>query len=135
MNSQGTIMQVFGYFNNNSGAYVCYPPSSVGTSLLKKYGMTFDDTDGLNRSASMVSTADHSAIVLSYFDGKTNQLFLMPTEYAYGSLQSPDVIYLGSTGMAPMRLYAPEGLAATACAAANANWLEGPLMKFSNVNS
>ena len=43
----------------------------------------------------MVSTADHSAIVLSYFDGKTNQLFLMPTEYAYGSLQSPDVIYLG----------------------------------------
>lgn len=53
MNSQGTIMQVFGYFNNNSGAYVCYPPSSVGTSLLKKYGMTFDDTDGLNRSASM----------------------------------------------------------------------------------
>ena len=49
MNSQGTIMQVFGYFNNNSGAYVCYPPSSVGTSLLKKYGMTFDDTDGLNR--------------------------------------------------------------------------------------
>ena len=28
-----------------------------------------------------------------------------------------------------------EGLAATACAAANANWLEGPLMKFSKVNS
>ena len=34
-------------------------------------------------------------------------------------------------GMVP----APEGLAATACAAANANWLDGPLMKFSKVNS
>ena len=108
MNSQGSIMQVFGYFNNNSGAYVCYPPSAVNTSLSKKYGMTFDDADGLNRSASMVSTADHSAVVFSYFDGKTNQLFLMPTEYAYGSLQSPDVIYLGSTGTAPMRLYDAE---------------------------
>ena len=32
-------------------------------------------------------------------------------------------------------LYAPEGLAATACAAANANWLDGPRMKFSNVKS
>ena len=32
-------------------------------------------------------------------------------------------------------LYAPEGFAATACAAANANWFDGPLMKFSNVNS
>ena len=32
-------------------------------------------------------------------------------------------------------LYAPEGLAATAWAAAKANWLEGPRMKFSKVKS
>ena len=37
--------------------------------------------------------------------------------------------------LADMEVKAPEGFAATACAAANANWLEGPLMKFSKVNS
>ena len=108
MNSSGNLMPVFGYFNTNSGTYTSYPPNVVGTTLRKKYGVTFDDTDGMNRSASMVSTVDHRAVVFSYFDGTTNQLFLMPIEFEYGSLQNPEVIYLGSTGTAPMRLYDAE---------------------------